>query len=134
MNTVPAPQRILVVDDDEHVRTLLVMALMRAGYTVSIGMDGVEGLAMLRTNDYDLLISDNQMPRLTGLEMIKQMHAEKIRLPIIMATGILQPKDLVNLELPPLKLLAKPYQLTDLLALVKTTLTADGTSRAGGNP
>ena len=106
---------------------MLIMALERAGYTVHTANDGAEGLAKLRVNKYDLLISDNQMPRLTGLEMIKQLHSERITLPIIMASGTLKPQEVGDLDLPPLKILTKPYSLADLLALVRTTLTADRT-------
>lgn len=125
--------RLLVVDDDKCIREMLIMALERAGYTVDAAKDGVEGLAMLRANKYDLLISDNQMPRLTGVEMVQQLHFERITLPIIMASGTLQPQDVVGLDIPVVTMLTKPYSLLDLLALVKTILTADGTGRGTRN-
>ncbi len=129
MNLSQSTPRLLVVDDDEGMRTMLGMVLASAGYAVDTAEDGVEGLAMLRANKYDLLVSDNQMPRLTGLEMIKQLHTQPIRLPIIMTTTTLKPEDLVGLDIPPVKLLVKPYSLVDLLALVNTMLTTDYTGR-----
>ncbi len=120
MSSLLGTPRLLVVDDDECMRTMLILALEGAGYRVDTANDGVEGLELLRANKYDLLISDNQMPRLTGLEMIKQLHSERITLPIIMASGTLRPKDVVDLDVPVVKVLTKPYSLLDLLALVKT--------------
>ena len=119
-------QRLLVVDDDENMRTMLVCTLERDGYHVDTAEDGVEGLRLLRAIKYDLLISDNQMPRLTGLEMIKHLHSERIQLPIIMATTSLKPEDLAGVEFPAVKLLIKPYTLVELLTLVRNELTTAG--------
>ena len=133
MSVLPGMPRLIVVDDDESVRAMLTLMLDRAGYQVDTANDGIEGLAKLRANKYDLLISDNQMPGLTGLEMIKRLHSERIKLPIIMASGTLLTEDVVDLDIPPLKILNKPYRLADLLALVTTTLAADSGDRVTGN-
>ncbi len=108
---------------------MLILALKGVGFTVDTAKDGVDGLAKLRANKYDLLIADNQMPGLTGMEMIRQLHAKQIQLPIIMATGTLQLEDLVDLDFPLLKLLIKPFSLLDLLAMVDKILTMDSPDR-----
>lgn len=133
MSALLETPRLLVVDDDESVRAMLILVLDRAGYQVDTASDGIEGLAKLRANKYDLLISDNQMPRLTGLEMVRQLHSARITLPIIMASGTLRPKDVVDLDNPLFTILSKPYRIVDLLALVKAFLAANGTGRGALN-
>ena len=131
MSNPPETPRILVVDDDKSVRAMLILVLTRAGYNVDTAHDGIDGLARLRANKYDLLISDNKMPGLTGVEMIQQLHSDRITLPIIMASGTLRPKDVVDLDNPLFTILSKPYRLVDLLALVKAFLAADAGRRTG---
>ena len=133
MSNPPETPRILVVDDDKSVRAMLILVLTRAGYNVDTAHDGIDGLTKLRANKYDLLISDNKMPGLTGVEMIQQLHSDRITLPIIMASGTLRTKDVVDLDNPLFTILAKPYRLVDLLALVKTFLATNGTGRGALN-
>ena len=122
-------RNILVVDDDESVRKLLVLGLERAGYAVDSAKDGVEGLEKVSANKYDLLISDNQMPKLTGLELVKKLRSERKTLPVIIVSGLLQPEDLADLDHPRPPILHKPFALRELLTLVKTTLDHGSTHR-----
>ena len=123
------PLNILVVDDDESVRSILVLGLERAGYAVDTANDGVEGLEKLRTAKYDLLISDYQMPRLNGLELVKRLRSERMTLPVILVSGFLQMKDLADLDNPRPTFLLKPFSLSELLARVQTVLDAGDTNR-----
>lgn len=59
-------KRILVVDDDAHLRELLAAALEQDGRTVDVAQDGVEALTLLGTNSYDVVLSDLRMPGLDG--------------------------------------------------------------------
>ncbi len=62
--------RILLVDDDLYVRELNAGVLMRSGYNVETASDGADAWRAIKERDYDLLITDNTMPRVTGMELI----------------------------------------------------------------
>ena len=65
------PQRILVVEDDAQIRRLNTEVLMESGFQVDAAEDGVAAWQALNTSRYDLMITDNNMPIVTGLELIK---------------------------------------------------------------
>jgi two-component system, chemotaxis family, sensor histidine kinase and response regulator WspE len=63
--------RILVVDDDISIRELSAAVLMPSGYQVDTAEDGAAGWEALHGNNYDLLITDHNMPRVSGVELVK---------------------------------------------------------------
>ncbi len=67
----PSKKKVLVVDDDENVRTMLEMALSDAGYDVDTAATGIEGIKKLTTEAYDLAILDHNMPGATGIEILE---------------------------------------------------------------
>ncbi len=69
--------RILVVDDSNGVRQLKVDLLVGSGYDVEEARDGADGWEALQTGHYDLIITDNTMPRMTGVEMIEKFRFRK---------------------------------------------------------
>ncbi len=85
-------KKILVVDDSESVRHLVRQALSPAGYEVIEAVDGLDGLAKLRSQaDLSAVLCDVNMPRMSGLEMIETARAEGFVAPIIMLTSEGQP-------------------------------------------
>jgi DNA-binding response OmpR family regulator len=119
--------RILVVDDDNETRQLSVDVLTGSGYDVEGVKDGAAGWEALQTFDYDLIVTDNKMPRMTGLEMMAKLRAARMTLPVIMATG--NPPALEFERRPWLKpdiILQRPFSNDDLLVAVKTILSTDG--------
>ena len=81
-----SPRRILVVDDDKDTRQVCVKALVDAGYEVESVGDGAAGWEALQVKDYDLVITDNHMPKLTGMELIAKLRSAHRQVPIILAT------------------------------------------------
>jgi CheY-like chemotaxis protein len=71
----PKRRRILVVDDDPDVRNLVSDLLSIEGYEIVMAVDGMEGLAKLKKGGFDLVISDINMPRLSGPEMLKVIRS-----------------------------------------------------------
>jgi two-component system sensor histidine kinase and response regulator WspE len=69
-------KKILVVDDSITVRELQRQLLMQRGYVVDVAVDGLDGLEMARLGRYDLIVSDIDMPRMNGLEMIRVLRTE----------------------------------------------------------
>jgi DNA-binding response OmpR family regulator len=78
--------RILYVDDEPQLRTLGKLVLVRSGYDVDTAVDGAEAWAALHDQEYHLLITDNDMPRLTGLELASLARLAGMRLPIVLAS------------------------------------------------
>lgn len=83
----PRRARILYVDDEPQLRTLSELVLVRSGYEVDTAPDGAEAWAALHDQEYHLLITDNDMPRLTGLELATQARRAGMRIPIVLASG-----------------------------------------------
>lgn len=69
------PKRVLVVDDSMTVRAMEQKLLQNRGYAVEIAVNGVEGWNAVRMNPYDLVMTDVDMPRMSGIELIEQMRA-----------------------------------------------------------
>ena len=117
------PRRILVVDDDNDTRQLSVDVLVEAGYYVESAGDGAAGWEALQVKNYDLVITDNHMPRLTGMEMIAKLRSAHMSIPIILATGTF-PANIIahNPWLKPDAALQRPYSKDDLVATVKKIL------------
>jgi DNA-binding response OmpR family regulator len=118
-------QRILVAEDDADIRRLNTEVLIHYGFEVDAAEDGELAWAALTTQEYDLLITDNNMPKVTGVELLKKMHGARMALPVIMATGI-EPKSEFarNPLIVPAALLLKPYTIAELLGTVRSVLHA----------
>lgn len=124
------PPRILVVDDDENIRRYSSELLSRAGYAVDTAEDGAVAWAALQAGNYDLVITDNCMPNVSGLELLKKLHAAHLSPRVIMATG--RPPEEVFARSPWLRpdvTLLKPYPVAELMAAVKTSLLASDRAR-----
>ena len=118
--------RILLVDGDSAIRGILTGLLEDAGYRVRSAIDGEAGWEALRAARFDLLITDHEMPGLTGLELLRRVRADPLPLPAIMISGFM-PWDEDDLEwlLQPGAMIAKPFSFGALLAKVRELM--DGT-------
>ncbi len=85
-------KHILLVEDEENVRTMVILLLGRLGYDVSYAVNGLDGLDMVRENPekFDLVLTDYNMPEMTGLEMVQQIHMDLPDIPFIMLSGYSQ--------------------------------------------
>lgn len=79
--------RVLVVDDDTEVRSLLAWHLQRQGCTVEEAEDGVEALSVIERSVPDVVVTDMAMPRLDGLGLLKAIREKDPDLPVIILTG-----------------------------------------------
>jgi DNA-binding response OmpR family regulator len=122
--------RILVVEDDPSIRQLNTEALTQSGYEVDAAEDGAVAWTALRQNNYDLLITDQRMPRVSGLELLNKLRAARLALPVIMATGTMPEAEFAQKPwLKPEAVLLKPYTIPELLTLVAEVLRGDDYSR-----
>jgi DNA-binding response OmpR family regulator len=129
------PPRILVVDDGHDSRKLQIDLLTSSGYHVEAANDGAAGWEALRSHNYDLVITDNHMPRMTGLDMIERLHLSRMTIPVIMVTGR-PPTEEVALKpwLKPKAMLEKPFVNRELLEMVSNILGHDGKEDHQGTP
>jgi len=115
--------RILVIEDDAIIRKLNARVLAHSGYQVDAAENGAIGWEALRTNNFDLLITDHDMPRLSGLELVKKARSAHMTLPIILATGTLPEKEIERHPwLHITATLLKPFSSDQLLETVKKVL------------
>jgi DNA-binding response OmpR family regulator len=118
-------QRILVVEDDADVRRVNTEVLTYSGYHVDNVEDGAAAWEALQRHNYDLMITDNLMPRLTGTELIMKLHVARVALPVIMATGIAPHELIIRFNsMQPARVLLKPFSPHELLAVVNEVLHA----------
>lgn len=116
-------QRILAIDDDPSVTSLLKRGLAYEGYAVDIAGTGAAGLALAREHAPDLVILDIMMPGMNGLEALQRLRAADARLPVIMLTAKDAPADQVNgLEAGADDYVVKPFTFEVLLARVRALL------------
>jgi two-component system chemotaxis response regulator CheY len=121
-----SPIRILLVDDNRDFRELQKDLLASAGYEIACANDGAAGWEALQAADYDLVITDNHMPKMTGLEMIEKLHAAQMPIPVIMATGNLPLEEFARKPwLKPEASLQRPYTDGELLDTVRNVLDPD---------
>jgi DNA-binding response OmpR family regulator len=112
-----------VVEDDPLIRRLNSEVLTYSGYQVDAAEDGAAAWETLYASDYDLLVTDNDMPKVSGVELLKKIHATRMDLPTIMATGIMPTWAFATSPwLRPDAVLLKPYTFDELLGTVKEVL------------
>ncbi len=94
--TMPPNARILVVDDDPDIHTLLTSALAREGYEIDSAYDGLQGLARLESLPYNLVLTDVCMPGLDGLELLQRIHDRSPETPVLVMTAQNTPETVVR--------------------------------------
>jgi DNA-binding response OmpR family regulator len=119
------PHRILVVEDDEDIRLLNTDILIQHGYLVDAAEDGAVAWDAIQQKRYDLLITDNAMPRMTGMELLRTLRDARMELPVILATGNLPRAEFTRHPwLQPAAMVLKPYSIAELLEAVVGVLHA----------
>jgi len=90
-----SPKSILIVEDSFTSRTLLKNILEASGYQIQTAIDGTDGLSRLKSQHFDAVVSDVEMPRMGGLELTENIRADKALadLPVILITSLDSPKD-----------------------------------------
>ena len=112
--------KILIVEDEPNMVAGLRDNFEYEGFQVITASDGVEGLDRALKDSPDLVVLDVMMPRMSGLEVCKQLRAKRASLPIIMLTARGQEIDkVVGLELGADDYVTKPFSIRELLARVK---------------
>ncbi|WP_116808521.1 heavy metal response regulator transcription factor [Steroidobacter cummioxidans] len=121
--------RLLIVEDEAKTRTYLCKGLKEAGFVVDSAEDGVTGLHLMQTQEYDALVLDVMLPGADGWSLVSQLRASGNRTPVLFLTARDQTEDLVKgLELGADDYVVKPFVYAELLARVRA-LTRRGQNR-----
>lgn len=116
-------KKVLVVDDEQSIVTLLQYNLEQAGYMVLSAMDGEQARNIALNEELDLIILDLMLPKLDGIEVCKQLRQQKVMTPILMLTARDDEFDKVlGLELGADDYMTKPFSPREVIARVKAIL------------
>lgn len=116
-------KKILIVDDEESIVTLLQYHIEKAGFNTDVAFSGTEALSKATQNDYELIVLDLMLPGMEGTEVTKALRQEKIDSPILMLTAKDDEFDkILGLELGADDYLTKPFSPKEVVARIKAIL------------
>lgn len=129
-------QKILVIDDEPDIVDLVSYNLKKEGFIVSTAPDGEEGLRMIKSEDFELIILDLMLPGIQGMELcrILKKDVKTEKLPIIMLTAKVEEVDrIIGLESGADDYITKPFSPRELVARVKAVLRRTAPATAEGD-
>lgn len=116
-------KKVLIVDDEQSILTLLTFNLEKEGYQVQTALDGLAGYTLAMANSYDFIILDLMMPSMDGMEVCKKLRQEKINTPIMILTAKDDELDkIIGLELGADDYMTKPFSPREVLARMKAIM------------
>ena len=129
-----AGEHLLVVDDEDNLRSMLNAALRHHGFAVSQAGNGREALTALAEQSPDLVVLDVMMPELDGFEVCRRMRADGDRTPVLFLTARDSTEDKVRgLTLGGDDYLHKPFSLDELVARIEAILRRSGASNSSAD-
>lgn len=115
--------KLLLVEDSQQLNKALSTILKRNSFVVDSAYDGEEALLFIEQYQYDIIVLDVMMPKLSGFEVLKVIRDKKIETPVIMLTAKSTVEDKINgLDLGADDYLAKPFNTEELLARIRALL------------
>lgn len=122
-------QKILIVEDEPNIRELVLYNLSQNGYEGLAAEDGLQGLALARSEKPDMILLDIMLPGKNGYDICKELRAEGSKTPIIMLTAKNEEIDKVlGLEFGADDYISKPFGIRELMARIKAVLRRYDTS------
>ena len=118
-----AKLRILVVEDDDDMRESLGRILGRAGYQVQVARDGSEAITVLQTQPFHLVLTDLVMPRMGGLELLREIRRRERDVPVVFLTAFGKPATFAEaMDLGAVGFITKPFHAHSLLAVIREAI------------
>jgi DNA-binding response OmpR family regulator len=112
--------KLLIVEDEVRMADLLCKGLTEEGHMATCASDGSEGLALAKVHEFDVIILDIMLPKLSGFELAKRLRVEKVRTPILMLTARDSVPDIVRgLDLGADDYMTKPFSFEELVARLR---------------
>ncbi len=125
--------RILIVEDEPGVASFVEQGLKETGYTVDVARDGSDGLEYALAYEYDAIVLDIMLPKLNGLELLKEIRSKRVKSPVLLLTARDSVDDRVRgLDVGADDYLVKPFAFPELLARIRALLRRPPL-QAGGN-
>lgn len=122
-------KRILVVDDESSIVTLLQYTLENAGYEVDVALDGKTAYQMIKTVNYNFIVLDVMLPQMSGMDVCRRVRQKGIQTPILMLTARADEYDkIIGLELGADDYMTKPFSPNEVLARIKAILRRSSVS------
>lgn len=116
---------ILIVDDEEIIRKILMHKLQKRGYKVQEAKNGQEGLKLIQKKIPDLLITDIQMPGMDGFELLEKIHQLMLPLPTIVITGQSRVEDVIKtIRLGVRDFIRKPFESEEMMQTIQKVLSS----------
>lgn len=126
--------RILVIEDEPRILGFLRLGLEAEGFTVDGAVDGVVGLSLALTESYELVVLDLQLPRLDGLRLLEELHAQRPSLPVLILSARTDLSTKLNgFELGAIDYISKPFSFDELVARVRVHLRRGQEDVAGAS-
>ncbi len=120
------PPSILVVDDEEIIRSLLKRVIEIDGYRVVTASNGVEALNIIKHKNINLVISDIKMPEMTGVELLKEIITQELNMKVVLMTGLsLEVNKDQALTLGAADYISKPFNNTEILEKIRKYYTEE---------
>ena len=129
--------KVLVAEDEPLAALVIEDVLVSEGHDVALAQDGAAALEMAAAQRFDVLLTDLAMPRVTGLELIRQLRQTQPQLPVVVMTGFLSPhaaQELRSQARPPVALLQKPFEINRLLDAMALVDACEAPCRAKAGP
>ena len=123
-------ENIMVVEDDASIRLLLFDALSSVGFNVTLAKDGKESLDRMKNHRFDLLVTDINMPRIDGIELLKRMKRAGREEKVIVMTGNSENYVRLGSDIPPVfTVMNKPFPIHNFLEAVVSALSKPSKKR-----
>lgn len=111
--------RVLLVEDEQYLADAIQHLLKRSGYKVDLASDGEIGLGYARNDAYDVVILDNMLPKMSGIEILRSLRRDGYETPVLMLSAKSEVIDKVEgLEVGADDYLAKPFKTDELIARI----------------
>lgn len=118
-----AKARILIVDDEADLRTLLRHILTAQGYQITDAEDGEEAIELIKRQKFDIALLDIQMPNINGIQVLKYIKEHSPQTKAVMLTGYADLKHAMEAkEFGARDFIGKPYKLEDVLSTIEHIL------------
>ena len=115
--------KVLIIEDDKELSHLIAKRLKEEGFTVQQAFDAEEGISYATYEEYDVIVLDIMLPKMSGYEVIRQLREKKIKTPILVLSAKGEIEDKVKgLQLGADDYLTKPFSFPELIARINALI------------